>query len=323
MPRRAIVLVLASAAALATSREQWDLRAPCIRTDVVIEDWDPNHPLLMKWWGEEPVPTGPNFREAVVLQTLDGEEVDYWAAYAGSGAVHLCAKEGFAPDTVYEWRVRQFVNPYPNHLPVPWYDHSGIVRFRTSAVSALDPIGSESACAAFRGWDFDRLFYCTNAWIDNDGDGWEQSSDCDDSDPRVNQNATELCDGLDNDCDGQIDDGFLLRVWPDADGDGFGDGSAPIDLVSCDGERPEGSVANGADCDDADAAVNPAAPEIPGNGIDDDCTGGDGVNDTGLPADTSDTGLSDTAPAADTGLAPTGDTASPGDTASSDTGETG
>lgn len=43
---------------------------------------------------------------------------------------------------------------------------------------------------------------------DDDGDGWsENAGDCEDDDPRVNPDATDLCDDLDNDCSGEVNDG--------------------------------------------------------------------------------------------------------------------
>ena len=58
---------------------------------------------------------------------------------------------------------------------------------------------------------------------DLDGDGYTSDEDCDDSSELVNPSATELCDGQDNNCDDQIDEGVLSTFYTDADGDGFGD----------------------------------------------------------------------------------------------------
>jgi hypothetical protein len=71
----------------------------------------------------------------------------------------------------------------------------------------------------------------------------------------------ELCDGQDNDLDGQVDEG--LPQHADLDGDGFGD---PANVIGCE----DGAVVDGSDCDDADAEVNPAADERC-DGLDDDC----------------------------------------------------
>jgi hypothetical protein len=97
------------------------------------------------------------------------------------------------------------------------------------------------------------------------------ASDCDDSDAAVNPAATELCNGVDDDCDGTVDEddaSDALTWYADADGDGYGDASE--DRAAC--SQPTGHVADTSDCDDGDAAVNPAATELC-NGVDDDCDG--------------------------------------------------
>ncbi len=96
-------------------------------------------------------------------------------------------------------------------------------------------------------------------------------SDCDDDDAAVNPDATELCDGIDNDCDGDVDedDAADVATWyADSDGDGFGD--AAVTDIDCD--RPSGYVPDDSDCDDSDSAVNPDATELC-DGIDNDCDG--------------------------------------------------
>src|SRR3990167_9387744 len=55
---------------------------------------------------------------------------------------------------------------------------------------------------------------------DADGDGWAESMDCDDNDPTVHNEASELCDGKDNNCDAGIDN---ASWYLDVDGDGYGD----------------------------------------------------------------------------------------------------
>ena len=92
---------------------------------------------------------------------------------------------------------------------------------------------------------------------DKDGDGVPASEDCDDEDPSSYPDAVELCDGADNNCDGQVDEGVIGTFYTDADGDGYGDDGAPVEAC----EAPEGTSALGGDCDDADAAYNPAAEE--------------------------------------------------------------
>ena len=108
---------------------------------------------------------------------------------------------------------------------------------------------------------------------DWDGDGHAPvevgGADCDNQDPTVHPDAEEICgDGLDNDCDGVIDDdGVGAGVfYRDEDQDGAGDDSRSATGCSA----PPGYVATAGDCDDEDAAIRPLATERC-DGIDNDC----------------------------------------------------
>ena len=103
---------------------------------------------------------------------------------------------------------------------------------------------------------------------DADGDGVLAEFDCDDTDAAVFPGAPEVCDGDDQDCDGNADDGVLVTFWFDDDGDGYGAGSSTA--LGCD--APAGMAANQDDCDDDRADVHPGVPEVC-NGLDDDCDG--------------------------------------------------
>ena len=57
---------------------------------------------------------------------------------------------------------------------------------------------------------------------DGDCDGVLLEEDCDDTNIRLGEPAEEICDGLDNNCDGQVDEGVLQTYYADSDGDGLG-----------------------------------------------------------------------------------------------------
>lgn len=104
--------------------------------------------------------------------------------------------------------------------------------------------------------------------VDNDGDGWAAGSDCNDDVIGIHPFAPELCNGLDDNCDGQVDEGASMW-YPDLDGDGYGvfEGA----FASCDDPGP-GYAPWAGDCDDGNPEINPGVPELC-NGIDDDCDG--------------------------------------------------
>ena len=104
--------------------------------------------------------------------------------------------------------------------------------------------------------------------------------DCDDGDATIHPGAAEVCDDeqTDEDCDGLADDDDVsvdragYGTWyADLDGDGYGDAASV--LHACD--PPDDSASDDTDCDDTDPGVNPAAAEVAGDGIDQDCDGVD------------------------------------------------
>jgi hypothetical protein len=109
---------------------------------------------------------------------------------------------------------------------------------------------------------------------DVDGDGFFQDEDCDDNDPESHPGGVEVCDGKDNDCDGPYDEDAkdATLLYPDADGDGFAADGAK-GALSC--TKKNGVTTALGDCDDTDPEVSPEADEKCGDGIDNDCVGGD------------------------------------------------
>ncbi|MSQ03494.1 MAG: hypothetical protein EXR71_16655, partial [Myxococcales bacterium] len=106
---------------------------------------------------------------------------------------------------------------------------------------------------------------------DDDGDGFDIESDCDDNDAAVSPGADERCNGADDDCDGVVDEEPVdMTTWyADGDQDGYGDAAAR--RTACD--APRGYVAEGTDCNDASVDYHPGAPETACAGPDTNCNG--------------------------------------------------
>ena len=144
-------------------------------------------------------------------------------------------------------------------------------------------------------------------FIDYDSDGYGSSSyqliqcaqpsgyvsnaeDCNDTTADVSPESDELCDGVDNDCDGTIDeaDAVDASTWfVDDDADGYGSSSSS--LLSC--SQPAGYESNAEDCNDLDDSIYPGA-DLRCDGIDGDCDGvidndgdGDGFSDAACGGD--------------------------------------
>ncbi|MBM76498.1 MAG: hypothetical protein CMK59_13915 [Proteobacteria bacterium] len=122
-------------------------------------------------------------------------------------------------------------------------------------------------------------------YADNDNDGYgdpnavmelcslqegttNDNTDCNDSSDQSHPYAPEICDELDNNCDGNIDENVTQTFYADNDNDGYGDPNAVMELCSL----QEGTTSNNTDCDDIDYYVQPNAPETC-DGVDNDCDG--------------------------------------------------
>lgn len=98
----------------------------------------------------------------------------------------------------------------------------------------------------------------------------DRAGDCNDTDAMIHPGAPERCNGLDDNCNGEIDEGLpLLTLYPDGDGDGYGRPS-DMTMMGC-GPRFGWGVGD-QDCDDNDPEVYPGAMEQC-NGKDNDCNG--------------------------------------------------
>jgi alpha-tubulin suppressor-like RCC1 family protein len=102
-----------------------------------------------------------------------------------------------------------------------------------------------------------------------------QAGDCDDSISLVHPGAPEACNGRDDNCNGIIDEGGTggtTTYYADADHDGYGDPNVSS-TTGC--TAPSGYVDNARDCNDANANIHPGVADVPGNGVDENCSGAD------------------------------------------------
>jgi hypothetical protein len=104
---------------------------------------------------------------------------------------------------------------------------------------------------------------------DLDDDGFTTlDGDCDDTNPTVHPAADEVCDSIDNDCDGEVDEDIGSWWFMDYDDDGFGD--AERSYFGCD--PLPGHIEDNTDCDDTDLLSHPGAEEVCDE-ADNDCDG--------------------------------------------------
>ena len=133
----------------------------------------------------------------------------------------------------------------------------------------------------------DEGFTLSTYYLDNDGDGFGGTTsvvwvappsagyiliggDCDDNNNAIFPTAVEICDNIDNNCNGQVDENLtFLTYYQDLDSDGYG--NVLMHQTAC--STVIGYVLDSTDCNDNNAAIHPGALDIPINGIDEDCSG--------------------------------------------------
>lgn len=157
---------------------------------------------------------------------------------------------------------------------------SGCYNPALSNLCALEVInGSAFAISDGNNFDSDWDVFCATGcgdctvFTDNDNDGFQDvacgGDDCNDNNDQINPGATELCNGFDDNCDGQIDEGLFVTFYFDNDSDGYG--TDDVTLEACPGAIPGFSMLDG-DCNDGDASINPGITETC-DGIDNNCNG--------------------------------------------------
>lgn len=112
-----------------------------------------------------------------------------------------------------------------------------------------------------------------NTQLRSQNDDFRGQYDCDDDNPAVFPGAPEVCDGIDNNCDGDVDENVAGTWYLDADGDGWGDASRPFKACV----QADGYASRANDCDDRNPQAYPGACDSSENGIDENCNGEDGA----------------------------------------------
>ena len=163
----------------------------------------------------------------------------------------------------------------------PSADHVLVGGDCKDADSAYHP-GADEPCAENVDYNCDGVV----EYADDDGDGWARCEDCDDLNPDVSPAGTEICNGLDDDCDGEADPTSSFDVLPfyeDADADGYGNKDSVTDACAA----PTGYTDDTTDCDDTRADVHPGLTEICDDlNADEDCNGNADDADPGVDVST-------------------------------------
>jgi len=199
-----------------------------------------------------------------------GEQVDLWVEVENTGdgaAVFTGTLDASDPDL----EVRTGVRDWPPLDPGQRAENSEPFEVEVDTLCTVDFTAAlPLKLITDVGYVFDAELALEVACdLDEDGDGYPASVDCDDGEPAANPGATEVCDGIDNDCDDDVDgDAVDASTWyPDADGDDFGGVPGVVACVA-----PAGHVSTGGDCDDGDVNALPGGVEVC-DGADNDCDG--------------------------------------------------
>ena len=113
--------------------------------------------------------------------------------------------------------------------------HNGVVVAQSNTAQigsfASSTIGSHGAVERFFSGSIDEVRLYDRALSDSEmlalysGSIISTGGDCNDADGTLSPGTAEVCDGIDNDCDGQIDEGVQTTYYQDVDSDGFGNGT--------------------------------------------------------------------------------------------------
>jgi len=195
-----------------------------------------------------------------------------------SGTIDLCRYcigDDYPPgvDDLPKTTMGEDCNDYDDYVNVvkPWYKDKDGDGYGdgTTLVQCLRPSGG---------------YYQPNEMRDYGSSGaFGTTGDCNDENNNIYPGATELCDGIDNNCNGQTDEGLIITWYKDADNDGYSNGTTLVQCSQPAGYKPAGSLSSTTgDCDDGNPAIHPSATELCDD-IDNDCNA---QTDEGCPVGT-------------------------------------
>ncbi|MGV8141237.1 MAG: MopE-related protein, partial [Candidatus Woesearchaeota archaeon] len=229
-------------------------------------------------------PTGGNAERMAVLSFYDstpdttGTDIQLRALPTGGTFATTSSWTLIADNLSYDkwYKIKLVINPtgtydiYINDAQA----YTGMTRFTLTATAKyISFVADSDARGEFY---IDNVYspaqgYVPPACIDNDLDGYGNNCalgiDCNDANSAINPEATEICDNIDNDCDGSTDEELpKLSFYQDLDGDKYGNSAILLEVC----QAPIGYTADSSDCNDTNAAIYPEATEICDN-IDNDC----------------------------------------------------
>ncbi|MEJ2641244.1 MAG: MopE-related protein [Desulfosarcinaceae bacterium] len=262
--------------------------------DSSVDDTDNSSGITGTWAGI----MSPGFYIEFTVEEIDGRK--YVTAANGEYAAIGCT------NYMYTWRSDDLNNEISNnecHIYFPdelnvgdgrgmelhvYFDSESKMHGTWVGETFCDPI-TEGTFMANRCTDSDQdgQFFCAFP-ADT-----VPEEDCDDHNADVYRDAVEICDGLDNDCNGSIDDVNFVEgeefegqvlFYPDNDRDGYGDANYAGKIICSDVIDGVQYLADNSDCNDDDPGVNPHVEEVCRNGVDDNCSGSQ--NEDSAPGDT-------------------------------------